>query len=116
MGDVLVLINTLGGPDATGQLKNVYDKISFDASFAGEYGEWTDKGMLAKQIMINGKIMSSDNPIPWTDSCFLSKAFAAMIFWIENESKTDSYNTQSEECQYMLWCTKSAVQPILNAN
>ena len=113
--DALTLIHSLGGPNAVDELENVHQRIKFDTNFAGKYGEWTKYGLLAKQIVTNGKLEPSDHPKPWICSCFTSKAFAAMIDFMEEEAKTDRYNIEDDDVgKFMFWCTKSAVQPMLN--
>merc|ERR1712228_32587 len=115
--DALSLIHSLGGPNAINELENVYQRVKFNTKFAGKYGAWTEYGLLAKQIVKNGELEQSEDPKPWICSCFTSKAFAAMIDCMEEETKTDSYDLEDDETgNYMFWCTKSAVQPILSSD
>jgi len=103
--DVLRLIADLGGPDATQELDDVLREKMLDiiTGFAGKYGAWDDRALLAKATM-SAATVSHDAPTPWMCSTFTSKAFAAMLHTLRNMSHIDPSTT-------MLWCTKSAVQP-----
>jgi len=114
--DVVALLSGWGVPDAAKELDGVYRRIRFCSDFAGQYGEWTEYGLLAKNVVAGGSLTDgADHPKPWMCSCFTSKAFAAMIESMETEAARDSHGEEEgvgEAGQYMFWCTKSAVQPL----
>ena len=116
--DVLSLLSGWGVPDGRGALDAVIGRIRFSSRFAGKYGEWTEHGLLAKHVVQNGTLLGNvDHPKPWMCSCFTSKAFAAMIGFMESEAAEDGYGGTEEvgkEGECMFWCTKSAVQPMFD--
>eukprot|EP01084_Bolivina_argentea_P097446 175171_1 len=117
-GDTLKLIHKLGGVDATGkEFKQAITQLIFTGKHAVKYGKWTHEALLAKAVMGNGEIITSNNPLPWMCSCFSAKAFAAMIQYIEGLNEKESFNTcdESIDGDYLFWCTKSKVQPLFDA-
>jgi len=111
----------LGGPDLESEalkfMKN-HVEVRADSDVVGAYGGHSELSRQAakdydeKGIVTNYKTGNKEKEL-WVCGHFVAKAFQPLVEDLKNNSKN---NADNDDPKYMLWMTKSAVQPRGNLN